>query len=129
MIQGDQKGAHECYISNLAMKKGDNTHEASTLTEAHDIDITILDPILGVKNERLTPIKELKEVQIWPLGHKVTRIGTSLSKETECKPVNQLKMNVNLLAWPLSNMPYINTRVVCNCLVVEPTVRLLSQRY
>lgn len=47
-------------------------------------------------NERPMPIDDLKEVRRGPSVHQVTKIGTSLTEEEECKLVGQLNRNVNL---------------------------------
>lgn len=54
---------------------------------------------MGAKVERLTAMKDLKEVKIGPLAHHVTKIGTSLTEEEKCKLVDQLIKNVYLFSW------------------------------
>lgn len=76
---------------------------------AQDTDTTGWDPRLGVENERLTPTKDLKDVQIGPLAHHVTKIGTSLFEEEGRKLDDQLIRNVDLLIRTLSDMSGINT--------------------
>lgn len=44
------------------MDKEDLTHETGLFPEAHDANSASWDPILGVENERLVPIEELKKV-------------------------------------------------------------------
>lgn len=87
-----------------------------------------VDPRLGVENERFAPTKDLKEVQIGPLGHKVTNIGPSLFEEEEFILVNQLRTNVGLFAWTPFDMAEIDTKVVCHLLVVGPSVKPVSRK-
>lgn len=62
----------------MEMKKF--TLEVVPFPEARDINTISLDPKLGLQNERLALIKDLKKVQIGHLAQQVTKIGTSLSK-------------------------------------------------
>lgn len=81
-----------------------------------------------MKSERLTPTKDMNEVQIGPLDHKVTKIGISFFKEEEREIVDQLKRSIDLFAWTPSNIPDIDTRVMCYRLAVDPSVKPMSQR-
>lgn len=85
------------------------------------------DARLGVANERLIPIKDPKEVQIGHLGHQLTKIVTSLYDYEEWEVVDQLKRNIYFFSRATSDIPGIDTRVVCHCLSVNPFVRQVSQ--
>lgn len=63
------------------MGKKDLARETSLFPEAQYTYTLSWDLILGVENEILTPIEDLKEVQIGPLSHQLTKIETSLSEE------------------------------------------------
>lgn len=84
------------------------------------------DPRLGAKSERITPTKDLKEVHIGPLPHQVTKPDTSLSVFEEEDLIALLRRNIDLLAWTPSDIPGINTRVVCHLLSIYPSVKPVS---
>lgn len=56
MVRRDQESIRECCMRSLAKRNADVSHAASPLLEAHDIDTINWDPIMEVKNKRLTPI-------------------------------------------------------------------------
>lgn len=62
------------------MGKGGFFLEVVLFLVAHVTNTASWNPILGMENERLTPSRDLKEVQIVPLSHHATNIDTSLSK-------------------------------------------------
>lgn len=90
------------------------------ILEALDRHVDYWDPRLGTNNERLTPttIEDLKEVNIGPLAHRVTKIGTSVTEKEECELLDQLIINVDLFSWAPPDMTRIDTRVVCHCLAI-----------
>lgn len=55
-------------------------------------------------------------------------MGTSLSRSKEEELVALLRRNVNLFSRAPSDMPDIDTRVVCHRLAIDPIVKLISQR-
>lgn len=98
------------------------------LPEDLDANINFWDPRLGANNKRLTPMEDLEEVKICPSTHQVTKIGTSFSEEEEHKLVDQLIRNINLFAWDPSDMPKIDTRVICHHLNIDPSTKPVAQR-
>lgn len=83
---------------------------------------------MGAEAKRLTPIEDLKEVQIGSFSHKVTKICTSLYEEKGCEIVNQLIKNACLFAWAPSNMPAIDTKLVSHPLTIHPSAKPVAQR-
>lgn len=71
--------------------------------------------------------KDLKEVQIIPLVHRVIKIDTLLVEEEERELVDQLSRNVDLFARPPSDMSGINTKVVSHHLAIHPFSKLVTQ--
>lgn len=84
------------------------------------------DPRLGAESERITPTKDMKEVHIGPLPHQVTKPDTSLSVFEEEDLIALLRRNIYLFAWTPSDIPGIDTRVVCHLLAIYPSVKLVS---
>lgn len=76
----------------------------------------------------IAPTKDLKEIQIDPLDHQVTELGTSLSEFEEKELVSLLKRSLDLFTFAPSNMSDMDTRVVCHCLVIGLIVKPVSQR-
>lgn len=73
-------------------------------------------------------IEDLEEVQIGPHAHQVTKISTSLFVEEEQELVDRLRINVNMFAWPPSDMLGIYTKVVSHRLTIHPSTKLVEQR-
>lgn len=86
------------------MEREKLTLYAIPLPKALDVDTDSWDPRLGVDNERLTPIEDLKEVRIYHSDHQVMKIGTSLSIEEERDLFDQLIRNTNLFSWAPPDM-------------------------
>lgn len=76
LLWGDHESALECYQSSLVIRNKDVTHEASIFPQAHATETASWDLRLVLESETLTPTKYLKEVQISPLVHQVTNIGS-----------------------------------------------------
>lgn len=83
---------------------------------------------MGTEEELLTPIEDLKNVQIGPHTHQVTKMSTLLSAWEEREPVDQLRRNVNLFAWAPSDMPGIGIKVISHRLAIHPSSRPVVQR-
>lgn len=96
--------------------------------EARDIWTIGWDPRLGVENERLMPTEDMKEVQISHSAYRVTKIGILLSKEYESKLFYQLIRNFDFLTWAPSDMPSIDTKMVCHRITINPAAKPTSQR-
>lgn len=69
------------------MRKEDVAYEGIPFP-AQCTDTASWDLRLGMENERLMPIEDLKEVQIGHLGYWVIKIATSFPKEEEQKLVD-----------------------------------------
>lgn len=96
--------------------------------EFPNTDFECLDPRLGAEAERLTPTRDLKEVQIGPYVHQVANISTFLSVEKERELVYQLIKNADLFVWDPSNMPRMYTKVVSHRLSIYPSAKPVAQR-
>jgi hypothetical protein len=64
------------------------------MTEAAD-----LDPREEYKDDRVSPMGELEEVQIGKESHQTTSVGTDMPPEERGKILDILKRNVDLFAW------------------------------
>lgn len=60
-----------------------------------------LDPNIKTEKERITPIKDLKEVKIGPQDFQVTKVGTFLFEAKKEELVVLLLRNDNLFSWTL----------------------------
>lgn len=89
-FRGDQKAVQECYHYNLQMRREPFAPGATPRQKIYDTNVLSWDLTLRTKNERRTPIEDLKEVQIRPLDHQVTKLSTSL------------KMHVPRICFPYS---------------------------
>lgn len=96
--------------------------------EAREVNVASQDPRLHTKNEMLTLTEDLKDIQIGPLDHQVTKLGTSLFGSRERYVISLLKRNINLFAQGPSDMPEIDTRVLCQNLAIDSIVNSVSQR-
>lgn len=65
----------------------------------HIVNFVNLDPIEKYMEERLMPIKDLKEIHIWLLNFQTTKLGTSLIViEDEERELNTLmQTNIDIL--------------------------------
>lgn len=127
-IRGDQHEARERYHSS-----SETTKEELTLVDAHpsefpNNDLEYWDPRLGAEAEKLTPTKDLKEVQIGPHAHQVMKMVTFLSVNEGWELVNQLIKNVILFTWTPSDMSGIDTKVVSHRLVFHHSAKPVAQR-
>lgn len=98
------------------------------LSKFQILDFEVWDPKLGVEVEVLMPIENLKEIQIGPHVHQVTKIGNSLSAEEERELVIRLKKNVDLFTWAPSDMPDIYKDFVSHLLVILTSAKPVTQR-
>lgn len=97
-VKVDQQVAHDCYLSSLETAK-----EELALVDAHPSEVPNTgfegwDPNLGTVPKWLTPMEDLKEVQIGPHTHQVTNIWTSLSVGEKRELVDRLRRNVELFS-------------------------------
>lgn len=58
-----------------------------------------LDPTIDYLEDQLTPMKDLKTIQICPLNPQTTHIITSLNKEEEYIIIQFLQKNIDLFTW------------------------------
>lgn len=126
IIQEDQQGARECYISSLETSKEDialvNVHSS----EVPSIYFECWDSILGAEVETLTTTQYLKEVHIGPHAHQVTKICISVSIMNEQELVDRLIKNVIVLTLTMRHARHIHKG--CESSPRHPPFRPLTQR-
>lgn len=76
MVKKDQAIAQECYQSSLEVTREPLTLGSLFCPKMYDINTANWDPMFGVECEKLTPTEDLKETQIGPSHHQVTKFGT-----------------------------------------------------
>lgn len=96
----------ECYLSSLKTVREELAMVNAHPFEVPNIDFKGLDLRLDAWEERLMPMENLKEIQIGPHTHQVTKIGTPLSAGEERELVDQLRKNFNLFTWTIRNAKY-----------------------
>lgn len=102
------------------------------LYSSPNIDIYIYNlsiiSISKLEVERLTPTEDLKEVQIGPSDHQVTKIGTPLIEDEKQELVNRYIKNVDLFTLAPSNIHGIDTKVVSHHLAIDPSSKPVAHR-
>lgn len=128
MVRGEHEITQEYYLSipKVAMKP--ITLGATPRHEMNGGDMTRQDPRLEAESERRNPTKDMKEVQIRPLNHKVTKMGTSFSEPEEVDLISLLRKNIDLSVLVPWDMPEIYTIMTCYRLNIDPSAIPVSQR-
>jgi hypothetical protein len=128
MVRGDQVLARQCYESSLKIKKHQVVDDPSqgehstNITEAAD-----LDPREEYKDDRVSPIGELEEIQIGEESHQTTGLGTDMPPEERGRILDILKRNVDLFAWHPKDMPGIDESIITHKLAIFPKAKPISQ--
>jgi hypothetical protein len=91
-------------------------------------DVADLDPREGFQEERVSPVDELKQVQIGDQPHQTTNLGTNLEPSEEEMVVELLKRNADLFAWHPKDMSGIDESVITHKLSLFSNVKPVSQR-
>lgn len=92
------------------------------------VNLVYLDPREDPIDNSLTPIGELKKVQIGTEDFQITRIVSGLSQEEETKIINMLKDNVDHFAWKPSYMAENIPKVVGHQLSLDLSLQVVAQR-
>jgi hypothetical protein len=91
-------------------------------------DVADLDPREDFQEERVSPVDELKQVQIGDQPHQTTNLGTNLKPSEEERVVELLKRNADLFAWHPKDMSGIDESVITHKLSLFSNVKPVSQR-
>jgi hypothetical protein len=91
-------------------------------------DVADLDPREDFQEERVSPVDELKQVQIGDQPHQTTNLGTNLEPSEEEMVVELLKRNADLFAWHPKDMSGIDESVITHKLSLFSNVKPVSQR-
>ncbi|PNX88251.1 gag-pol polyprotein [Trifolium pratense] len=134
-VRGDQILAKKCYESSLKIRhKTSNSSVVSGGRQAtvpggiNIIENSDMDPREEFQDRRLSPIEDLKQVQIGEHPHQTTSLGTTLSYQEREKIIKILKDNADLFAWKPSDMPGIDEGVITHKLSISPSTKPISQR-
>ncbi|KAK2435872.1 hypothetical protein QL285_020899 [Trifolium repens] len=115
-IRGDQVLARQCYESSLKIKKKEISRLSVNIANSHEM--TELDPREDFQERRVSPIEELKEIQIGKEQHQTTSIGAAMGEEERRDVLAILKENVDLFAWKPEDMPGIDETVITHKLAI-----------
>jgi hypothetical protein len=92
------------------------------------IEAADLDPREEHKEDRVSPMGELEEVQIGRENHQTTSLGTNMQPEERGRILEILKRNVDLFAWHPKDMPGIDESIITHKLAIFPKAKPVSQR-
>lgn len=87
-----------------------------------------IDPREYPVEDNLTPIENLKTVQIGAQSSQTTQIGSSLSLDEEADIIRILRENVDLFALKPTVMPGIDPNIVCHHIALDSGIKLVAQR-
>ena len=110
-MRGDQAMARECYLTSVSTEQ---VHQMLIVEERQNI---------------AEPTEELEEVVLIKGNKKkMTRIGTSMTKEIRDSIVRFLRENVDVFTWSRDDMPGISTEVIAHKLNVNPSMSPVKQK-
>ena len=78
--------------------------------------------------DSLTPIEDVKKVQIGSQTSQTTQIGSNLSLEEEVEIIRILKESIHMFAWKPTNMFGFDPNIICHHLALDATIKPVSQR-
>ncbi|WJX83768.1 hypothetical protein P8452_66405 [Trifolium repens] len=97
--------------------------ESANMTESAD-----LDPREEFREDRVSPIEEVEEVQIGGEAHQTTNLGNNMKSEEREKILEILRRNVDLFAWHPKDMLGIDESIITHKLAIFPKAKPISQR-
>jgi hypothetical protein len=110
-MKGVQAMAKECYLTTV---NAEQVHQMLIVEERQNI---------------AEPTKELEEIVLIEGNEKkMTRIGTSMTKEIRDLIVSFLRKNVDVFAWSHDDMPGISNEVIAHKLNVNPSTSPVKQK-
>jgi hypothetical protein len=110
-MKGDQVMVRECYLTTV---DAEQIHQTLNVEERQNI---------------AEPTEELEEIVLVEGNEKkMTRIGTSMTKEIRDLIVSFLRKNADVFAWSHDDMPGINTEVIAHKLNVNPSISPVKQK-
>jgi hypothetical protein len=112
--------------SSLKIKKKEASRLSVHNTNTHEV--AELDPREDFQERRVSPIKELEEVQIGEEQHQTTSIGTAMGEEERKSVLAILKENVDLFAWKPEHMPRIDENIITHKLAIASNAKPVVQR-
>lgn len=80
------------------------------------------------RKDSLTPIKDMKKVQINTQISQTTHINSNLSPGEEATIIRMSKWNIDLFTWKPVNILDIDPSIVCCHLMLDPTIKPVSWR-
>ena len=120
-ISVNQEIASKCYQESLRSMKG-----LYELTKQYEVHFVKLDPWRDFIDWHLTPVKEVKEVEI--VEGKKVNINTILSPLLEDNMLKVLMRNLNTFEWSSSDMPRIDPDFLCHKLALNPSAKSIIQK-
>jgi len=127
-VHVDQKTTRECYAASLRVESQSqevSSPEGRIPKRDQVVAVTELDP--RIEEVRVEP-KE--DVQYVPLigNNKITRIGTSLSKEDAAQLNNTLQENASVFAWTATDILGVDPTIITHKLSTFKDARLVAQK-
>jgi len=126
-IHGDQRLAHECYMSNLRLQLP--ILQTNHIERLPDSDIALsgddLDPKVGL-NARLEPVNKTIPLEL-PNGRTIN-LGTNLQPEQDKILTRTLISNIDLFAWSIVDLPDVDPQVTSHKLSIYQDARYVSQK-
>lgn len=127
MIKGDQEIVRKCYKNSLKLKKRSLVDE-SVKDDKVRVNLVDINPREDLVEDSLTPIEDVKTLQIGAQSLQTTQIDSNLSVEEEDQITRFLRQNMDLFAWKSLDMPEIDPSVVCHHLSLDPAIKPIAQR-
>lgn len=125
MIKGDQGLTRKCYKDRLKLKNKAQADEH--IKDDHlKMNLIDIDPREDPMEDDLTPIEDVKKVQISAQISQTTQIGSNLSQEEEAEIIRILKENIYVFAWKPNDIFGIDPSIVCNYLALDPAIKPVS---
>lgn len=122
VIKGDQGLVHKCYKDSLKFKNKSPMEWPREVDPLKD-NLVILNPWEDLSPDSLTPMKDLKRLQIGSIKYHTTHIDSNLTQQ-EKEDINQmLRDNFYLFAWKSSDIPGIDPDIRFHKLPIDPMLK------
>lgn len=76
--------------------------------------------------DSLTPIEDVKTIQIGAQSLQTTQISSSLSLEEEAEIIRILRENIDLFTWKPTNMPSIDPKIAFHHLALDLSIKPIA---
>jgi len=124
----NQKTTRECYVASLRIEPiGQTTTRIEERVSKRSHMVAVAELVPRLEEVRVEPKEETQCVPL--MGEdKVTKIGTSLSKEDANQLSRILQTNVDAFAWTAANMPSIDPTIIAHRLSTLKDSKSVAQK-